>query len=232
MSYDLYAPLPGATQPKADYPEAAKTVKQLFADTRPSFGRIAEQMFAKQHVDVPPYQGKRSGAFCMPNMHGIPYVLLNWTGKRRDISTLAHEFGHAVHMELSRKQGPLGAVESLVMAEVASVFMETLLKQQILAETKSPRQRLHMLAGIIEDGFATTFRQLQFNRFEHAVHNKRREGRVHNGDLTRRRLQLPVRVAGRHPIRVCVVAAIFPRHEACSRLRPGCYGSYVRSVNR
>jgi oligoendopeptidase F len=177
MSYDIYAPLPGARQPKADYAEAAKTVKQLFADTRPSFGKIAEQMFAKQHVDVPPYQGKRSGAFCMPNMHGIPYVLLNWTGKRRDVSTLAHEFGHAVHMELSRKQGPLGAVESLVMAEVASVFMETLLKQQILAETKSPRQRLHMLAGIIEDGFATTFRQLQFNRFENAVHNKRREGR-------------------------------------------------------
>ena len=177
MSYDLYAPLPGSKQPSADYAQAAKTVKELFAETRPSFGKIAQQMFDQQHVDVPPYQGKRGGAFCMPNMHGIPYVLLNWTGKRRDISTLAHEFGHAVHMELSRKQGPLGAVESLVMAEVASVFMETLLKERVLAETTSPRERLDMLSGIIEDGFATTFRQLQFNRFENAVHTKRREGR-------------------------------------------------------
>ncbi len=175
MSYDVWAPLPGARQRKVPYSEAMAMVGELFAETRPSFGRIARDLFAKQHVDVPPYPGKRGGAFCMPNMQGLPYVMLNWTGKARDVATLAHEFGHAVHMELSRKQGPLGSVESLVMAEVASVFMETLLYGKLLARTKSPRERLYMLQEIIEDGFATTFRQMQFNRFENAVHNHRRE---------------------------------------------------------
>ncbi len=175
MSYDVWAPLPGSRQPRADYAKAMADVQELFADTRPSFGRIAGEMFAKNHVDVPPYKGKRGGAFCMSNMEGLPYVLLNWTGKLRDVATLAHEFGHAVHMELSRKRGPLGGVESLVMAEVASVFMETLLYQRLLSNTRSARQRLDLLRQIIEDGFATTFRQMQFNRFENTVHNHRRE---------------------------------------------------------
>jgi len=184
MSYDVWAPLPGARTPKADYQHARQQVRTLFAETRPSFGRVAASLFDKRHVDVPPYPGKRAGAFCMPNMQGLPYVLMNWTGKLRDTATLAHEFGHAVHMELSRDKGPLGAVESLVMAEVASVFMETLLYQRLLAETPSPRARLDLLRQIIEDGFATTFRQMQFNRFEAAVHNHRREkGELTHADL-------------------------------------------------
>lgn len=186
MSYDVWAPLPGASTRNISYREATEMVAELFAETRPSFGRIAGDMFAQQHVDVPPYAGKRGGAFCMPNMQGLPYVLMNWTGKARDVATLAHEFGHAIHMELSRKQGPLGTVESLVMAEVASVFMETLLYGKLLARTKNPRERLHMLQEIIEDGFATTFRQMQFNRFESAVHNHRREkGELSAADVAR-----------------------------------------------
>ncbi len=186
MSYDIWAPLPGASQHKVSYAEAMDMVTELFTETRPSFGRITCDMFAKQHVDVPPYQGKRGGAFCMPNMAGLPYVMLNWTGKARDVATLAHEFGHAIHMELSRKQGPLGSVESLVMAEVASVFMETLLYGKLLARTKNPRERLYMLQEIIEDGFATTFRQMQFNRFENAVHNHRRDkGELAAADIAR-----------------------------------------------
>ncbi len=184
MSYDVWAPLPGARDKKADYGQAKVLVTELFENTRPSFGKIAREMFEQNHVDVPPYKGKRSGAFCMSNMDGLPYVMLNWTGKGRDTATLAHEFGHAVHMELSRKQGPMGGCESLVMAEVASVFMETMLVEKQLGEIKSPRQRLDLLKEIIEDGFATTFRQMQFNRFETAVHNARRE----EGELSTERI--------------------------------------------
>ena len=175
MSYDVWAPLPGARTSKVDYKDAKKMVVNLFENTRPAFGKVARDMFAKNHVDVYPAKGKRSGAFCMSNMSGLPYVMMNWTGKSRDTATLAHEFGHAVHAELSRKQGPMGACESLVMAEVASVFMETLLVEKLLKKTKSPRQRLHLLGDIIQDGFATTLRQMQFNRFENAVHVARRE---------------------------------------------------------
>jgi len=175
MSYDTFAPLPTDKAGKMKFETAVDMVSEVFHETRPSFGKIADDMFAKKHVDVPPYKGKRGGAFCMPNMSGTPYVLLNWTGKMRDTATLAHEFGHAVHMELSRKRGPMGGTESLVMAEVASVFMETLLYNKLLNAAKNPKERLTLLRQIIEDGIATTFRQLQFNRFEDRVHNARRE---------------------------------------------------------
>ncbi|MDP6418227.1 MAG: M3 family metallopeptidase, partial [Candidatus Krumholzibacteria bacterium] len=175
MSYDTFAPLPTEKAGRIKYEDAVEMVQEVFQETRKSFGKIADQMFDQIHVDVPPYKGKRGGAFCMPNMGGLPYVLLNWTGKMRDVATLAHEFGHAVHMELSRKRGPLSDVQSLVMAEVASVFMETILYQKLLGQTKSARERLSLLRQVIEDGFATTFRQLQFNRFEDLVHNYRRE---------------------------------------------------------
>lgn len=181
MSFDVWAPLPGTKETRADYADARKLVNKVFAETRPSFGKIAREMFRAKHVDVPPRQGKRGGAFCMPNMEGLPYVLMNWTGKQRDVSTLAHEFGHAVHMELSRKRGPLGRCESLVMAEVASVFMETILFNRMLKGSRNSRERLGLLKQIIEDGFMTTFRQMQFNRFEDRVHNLRRE----KGELTR-----------------------------------------------
>lgn len=174
MSYDVWAPLPGARERKVSYGAARDMVIELFEDTRPSFGKVARGVFERNHVDVPPYPGKRGGAFCMSNMSGLPYVMMNWTGKGRDVATLAHEFGHAVHAELSRKRGPMGSCESLVMAEVASVFMETLLIERMLGKTKSPRARLDLLKEIIEDGFATTFRQMQFNRFENAVHTARR----------------------------------------------------------
>ena len=180
MSFDTFAPLPIEKTGKMKFDKAVDMVSEVFHDTRPSFGKIADEMFSKKHVDVPPYKGKRGGAFCMPNMSGTPYVLLNWTGKMRDTATLAHEFGHAVHMELSRKRGPMGGTESLVMAEVASVFMETLLYNKLLAAAKNPKERLTLLRQIIEDGIATTFRQLQFNRFEDSVHNARRE----TGELT------------------------------------------------
>ncbi|MCP4545230.1 MAG: M3 family oligoendopeptidase [bacterium] len=181
MSYDVSAPLPGAREKKSDYATARKDVVELFEETTPAFGKIARDMFEQDHIDAPPYKGKRSGAFCMSNMSGLPYVMLNWTGKTRDVATMAHELGHAVHAELSRDKGPLGQTDSLVMAEVASVFMETLLYNKLLKQTKSPRARLDMLKNIIEDGFSTTLRQMQFNRFENSVHNHRRE----KGELTR-----------------------------------------------
>jgi len=180
MSYDTFAPLPTEKAGKMKFEDAVEMVRGIFHETRPSFGKVADAMFEKHHVDAPPYKGKRGGAFCMPNMSGTPYVLLNWTGKMRDTATLAHEFGHAVHMDLSRKRGPMGEVDSLVMAEVASVFMETVLYNRLLGRAKNPKERLTLLRQIIEDGIATTYRQLQFNRFEDSVHNARRE----TGELT------------------------------------------------
>ncbi|MCY3487800.1 MAG: M3 family metallopeptidase, partial [Bacteroidetes bacterium] len=104
-----------------------------------------------------------------------PYVLLNYTGRARDVQTLAHELGHGVHQFLSREQGYLQASTPLTTAETASVFGEMLTFQRLLAEEPNPRNVLTLLVSKIDDTMATVFRQVTMNRFEHAIHTARRE---------------------------------------------------------
>jgi oligoendopeptidase F len=105
----------------------------------------------------------------------FPYVLLNYTSKRRDVLTLAHELGHGVHFALAAKQGIFQQHTPLTLAETASVFGETIVFGKLLEEDSSPASRLALLAENLEDTIATVFRQVAMNRFEHLVHTGRRE---------------------------------------------------------
>jgi oligoendopeptidase F len=107
-----------------------------------------------------------------PDRH--PYVLLNYTGKPRDVMTLGHELGHGVHDVLSRVQSILEYHPPLALAETASVFGEILVFDALRQRLDDPRERLAFLAGKIEDMFATTFRQIAMYRFEQRVHRLRR----------------------------------------------------------
>jgi oligoendopeptidase F len=104
-----------------------------------------------------------------------PYVLMNYTGDRRAILTLAHELGHGLHGVLAQPLGLFNASTPLTLAETASVFGESLTFASLSAAETDPRRRLDLLAGRIEDAIATTFRQIAMNRFEEAVHNGRRQ---------------------------------------------------------
>jgi oligoendopeptidase F len=118
---------------------------------------------------------KRGGAFCsytVPSVH--PYVLLNFTARRRDVLTMAHELGHGLHAALAQPQGIFHHSTPLTLAETASVFGETLVFERLLAEAQSDRERLGLLAERIDGGIATVFRQMAMNRFEHLVHTRRR----------------------------------------------------------
>jgi oligoendopeptidase F len=119
---------------------------------------------------------KRGGAFCaytVPSAH--PYVLLNYTYKRRDVLTLAHELGHGVHAALGARQGIFHMSTPLTLAETASVFGETIVFGRLLEQAQTPESRLALLAESIEGSIATVFRQVAMNRFEHLVHTERRE---------------------------------------------------------
>jgi oligoendopeptidase F len=135
------------------------------------------RMFLDEHwIDAPVRPGKRPGAFCaytVPSHH--PYVLLNWTARRRDVLTLAHELGHGLHAYLARGQGVFHQSTPLTLAETASVFGETVTFGRLLAETSEPAARLALLAESLEGQIATVFRQIAMNRFEDAVHTDRRE---------------------------------------------------------
>jgi oligoendopeptidase F len=154
--------------------------KALVLDAYGSFsGELADdarRFFDGNWIDAPARPGKRPGAFCsytVPSHH--PYVLLNWTARRRDVLTLAHELGHGLHAYLAREQGVYHQGTPLTLAETASVFGETVTFGRLLSEVTEPQERLSLLASNLEDQIATVFRQIAMNRFEDAMHNARRD---------------------------------------------------------
>ncbi len=136
----------------------------------------ARRFFDEGWIDAPVRPNKRGGAFCasaVPSVH--PYVMLNFTSRRRDVLTLAHELGHGVHFALAARQGVFHHGTPLTMAETASVFGEELVFARLLEQAQAPESRLSLLAESIEGSIATVFRQVAMNRFEDLVHTTRRE---------------------------------------------------------
>jgi oligoendopeptidase F len=101
--------------------------------------------------------------------------MLNYTSRRRDVLTLAHELGHGMHAALAQPRGILEQHTPLTLAETASVFGETLVFRRLLDAAETPASRLTLLAENIEGSIATVFRQVAMNRFEHLVHTARRD---------------------------------------------------------
>ncbi len=156
--------------------EARSLVLDAYGSFSPELADIAQRFFDEHWIDAPVRPGKRPGAFCaytVPSQH--PFLLLNWTSRRRDVLTLAHEMGHGLHAYLARDQGVFHQGTPLTLAETASVFGETVTFGRLLAETHEPEARLTLLAESLEGQIATVFRQIAMNRFENAVHTARRE---------------------------------------------------------
>ncbi len=184
----------------ADYDRAAPVLsadvtfsfgesRELVLDTYSGFsadaGNITRRFFDEHWIDAPPRPHKRGGAFCsytVPSVH--PYVLLNFTARRRDVLTMAHELGHGLHAALAQPQGIFHQSTPLTLAETASVFGETLVFERLLREAPDDEQRLGLLAERIDGAIATVFRQMAMNRYEHLVHTRRRS----DGELSVDRL--------------------------------------------
>jgi oligoendopeptidase F len=156
--------------------EGREIVLGAYRDFSAELGDLVERFFSERWIDAPPRPGKRGGAFCAyttPSVH--PYLLLNWTSRRRDVMTLAHELGHGVHAALAIPRGIFEQHTPLTVAETASVFGEALTFRRLLDQADTPASRLTLLAMNLEDTIATVFRQTAMNRFEQAVHTARRE---------------------------------------------------------
>jgi oligoendopeptidase F len=158
------------------FADAREIVLDCYSSFSPELGAAAKGFFDGRYIDAPVRPAKRGGAFCasaVPSAH--PYVMLNYTSRRRDVLTLAHELGHGVHFALAAEQGVFHQGTPLTLAETASVFGETIVFGRLLAEDASPASRLALLAENIEGQLATVFRQVAMNRFEDLVHTARRE---------------------------------------------------------
>ena len=167
------------------FAEARELVLDTYASFSPVAGQITRRFFDEHWIDAPLRPHKRGGAFCsytVPSAH--PYVLLNFTARRRDVLTMAHELGHGLHAALAQPQGIFHQSTPLTLAETASVFGETLVFERLLEATTDDEQRLGLLADRIDGAIATVFRQMAMNRFEHMVHTARRA----EGELSIERL--------------------------------------------
>jgi oligoendopeptidase F len=173
-----YDRMASVTEDEVSFPfaQAREIVLDCYSSFSPELGALAKRFFDERRIDAPVRPAKRGGAFCAAAVPSVfPYVLLNYTARRRDVLTLAHELGHGVHFALAAPQGVFHQSTPLTLAETASVFGETIVFGRLLEEDSSPASRLALLAENLEDTIATVFRQVAMNRFEDLVHTNRRE---------------------------------------------------------
>ncbi|HET9914233.1 MAG TPA: M3 family oligoendopeptidase [Anaerolineales bacterium] len=168
--YDIYAPV--AKSDKAfEFGDAARMVLESFTAFEPRVGELAQRVFDQDHLDSEVRKGKQGGAFCASiNPENTPYVLMNYTGRARDVATLAHELGHAIHAMLASHHSTFTFHSSLPLAETASTFGEMMLTEKLLAEETDEAVRRDILFKQMDDAFATILRQVYFAIFERDAH--------------------------------------------------------------
>ena len=179
--YDIYAPAAANIKEKNyTYNKSVKLVFESLGKFSGVLEEYARKVFNENHIDSAIRQGKRDGAFCSTLTPKItPFVLVNFTGKSRDVFTLAHELGHAVHSQAAQNKSILVQDAPLPLAETASTFSELLLYDN-LSDKISDNQKKIMLSEKIDDLYATILRQSFFTIFEVDAHKQIGDGTTIN----------------------------------------------------
>ncbi len=180
---DVYAPLPGMAR-SFPFPESWALTLEAFAGFHPELAAAVASLPDTGRLDIAPRRGKSGGAFCLGLYPGAaPFVLLNDTGTLRDVTTLAHELGHAAHYVLAGGQNFYHYHPALPLAETASLFGEMLVTRALLDREADRQVRVALLCAKLEEIIATTFRQAMLTRFEQAAHARRSEGLLSADEL-------------------------------------------------
>lgn len=174
---DIYAPIDSKSESISFFDAKSITI-EAYSNFDKDAGRIVSDFF-QNRTDAPIRPGKRPGAFCYgPSPEMDAFVHLNYTGDIRSVQTLAHELGHGLHHQLSKRNNHLNFDTPLVTAETASVFGEILLNELLFERAKTREEKLSILCSQMEGIIATVFRQTVLTRFEQESHAKRGEGRI------------------------------------------------------
>ena len=169
--YDIYAPV-AASEKKYEFEEAWTMVRESLARFDPGLAELAAKVLRENHLDAQVRPGKRDGAFCLSPLPALtPWVLTNFQNRVYDVSTLAHELGHAVHSLLASGNPLLAYEPSLPLAETASTFSEMLLVDSLLKEERDETVRRDLLFRQMDDSYATIIRQAYFALFEVEAHD-------------------------------------------------------------
>lgn len=169
--YHIYAPH-RAERKRYRYADAVRMVLEAYRGFSPQLADLAERVFAERHIDAQTRPGKMAGAYCYsitPDM--TPYVHLNYTGEARDIATMAHELGHAVHGMLAAHHTVFTFQSTLPLAETASVFGERILSDALMKQESNRHVKQALLLAQLDDIYATVMRQAHFIVFEQRAHD-------------------------------------------------------------
>ena len=174
--FDVYAPITTKTE-KISYDKAIKLVLETFEDFSPDFSKHANEIIENKHIHSTLQKGKNPGAFCATvTTDTPPYILLNYTGTLRDVSTLAHELGHGIHACLASHQTEFTNHATLPLAETASTFAELLLLERLLKQ--QPESAESLLFAHLDNMYATIIRQASFVEFEIKAHKMIEDGKT------------------------------------------------------
>ena len=197
--WDRNAPvkLSGILDQDISYNDSCALVLDVFKEFSSKFHDVAHDFIHKNWIDVYPKKGKASGAFscsCSTDIH--PYIMLNFLGKIRDVSTLAHELGHGIHQTLSAENGVLLAETPITISEVASLFAEKLLFEKMFAEAKNDREKIDLLCCRLDDTINTVMRQIAFFEFERKCHAARENKELSADEISQIWLEMQKKCCG------------------------------------
>jgi oligoendopeptidase F len=157
------------------FQQSCDLISKVFGNLDPEFHAIFTRFIENGHIDAFPKKGKRDGAFCASNGLSWPtYILMNHDNHLEEVLTLAHESGHGIHAELSRKQNALNFGQPISSAEVASTFMEDFVLQELMKEADD-EARLSLMVKKLDSDTSTIIRQVACYRFEQELHKEFRK---------------------------------------------------------
>ncbi len=169
--YHIYAPLE-KSEKKIPYSEAVDLVLNAYNSFHPRLGELARRVFTENHVDSEARKGKFSGAYCMSVTPKItPYILVNYAGSIRHVTSIGHEVGHSLHAMLASHHSHLTFHPYTPLAEIASIFGELILMEQLMEKEEDPSTRQDLLLSILNKLYGTVPRQVYFTIFEKDAHD-------------------------------------------------------------
>jgi len=175
--YDLIVPLTDGSYKKYTYNEAKELVLEALKPLGEKYISDLEKLLDSKIVDIYNNKNKRSGAYSWGSYDSLPYVLLNFDGTFGDVSTLAHELGHAMHSFYSTKNNPFhDASYTIFLAEIASTVNEILLNKYCYEKANTKEEKLYFINNLLEMFRATLFRQTMFAEFEKIIYEKEANG--------------------------------------------------------
>ena len=177
--YDTNTAMSRGITKKYSEKEAEELLYQALNGLGDNYINDLKQAFQQRWIDFCPNDGKRNGAYCTACYSVHPYVLLSYNGTLENVSTLAHELGHAMHYYYAiQNQSYQDYGYSIFVAEVASQVNQILLSKYLISKTDNVEEKIYLIDDLIRDFKATIYRQTMFADFEKTIHEAQQKGEV------------------------------------------------------